>query len=260
MRIKVELSAERKISVPKGYNAIIQAFVYNFLSRENAEWLHNSGFQYEKRHYKLFTFSGFLEKAVYKKEQSAFIFPSTISFYFSTPIEWIAKDFAQNFIKQNFAKINNQTLFIRSVEVLASPEFTSNEYIIKTVTPITMHSTFETNMGKKKTHYYTPFEDDFSELINANLKKKWEAAFGTACNDDIKLKPLFSTNENERIQYFGTGKNGKKPTVVKGWQGKYKLMGNPLLLQFAYDAGLGDRNSQGFGMFDVWEEKSQKSV
>jgi CRISPR/Cas system endoribonuclease Cas6 (RAMP superfamily) len=37
-------------------------------------------------------------------------------------------------------------------------------------------------------------------------------------------------------------------------------MGNPLLLQFAYDAGLGDRNSQGFGMFDVWEEKSQKSV
>ncbi|MBC7189418.1 hypothetical protein H5U35_04285, partial [Candidatus Aerophobetes bacterium] len=40
-------------------------------------------------------------------------------------------------------------------------------------------------------------------------------------------------------------------TLIKGWMGTYRLEGNPELIKFSYDAGLGAKNSQGFGMYEV---------
>ena len=42
-----------------------------------------------------------------------------------------------------------------------------------------------------------------------------------------------------------------KGTYITGWQGYYHLEGSNELINFLYYAGLGDRNSQGFGMFKI---------
>jgi len=48
-----------------------------------------------------------------------------------------------------------------------------------------------------------------------------------------------------------------KGTVIKGWMGIYRLKGAVSLLKMALDAGLGAKNSQGFGCVEIWcgEEK-----
>ncbi|MDN5332516.1 MAG: CRISPR-associated endoribonuclease Cas6 [Tepidanaerobacteraceae bacterium] len=44
-----------------------------------------------------------------------------------------------------------------------------------------------------------------------------------------------------------------KDVIIKGWMGVYILKGDPVLLKIAYDAGLGSKNSQGFGCFEILE-------
>ena len=42
-----------------------------------------------------------------------------------------------------------------------------------------------------------------------------------------------------------------KDTVVKGWCGVFLMEGHLTLIRCVYDTGLGAKNSQGFGMFEV---------
>jgi len=253
MRIKIELSSEKRITLPVGFNSIIQAMIYSFFEKESAKWLHEKGFKYEKRSFKLFTFSPFLENGYYDKIRKTFKFPQNISFLFSSPVDWIIQEFAVNFIKQSYLSFNGQKAFINSINVLKNPDIGKESIVINAVTPIEVHSTFKRNDGKKITHYYSPYETGFNDLINNNLKKKWESFFKNKCPFDINIKPLFSGNKNEKIRYFGTGENNK--TLIKGWKGKFILRGDPEILKFGYAAGLGSRNSQGYGMFEVMKRK-----
>ena len=128
------------------------------------------------------------------------------------------------------------------------PDINSESIKTKAISPIEVHSTLSKGDGKKKTYYYTPFEKEFPELINLNIKKKWKAFHKEDCTFDLNIKPLFSGNKFERIQYFGAGEFS---TLVKAWAGFYRLEGQTEILKFAIDAGLGSRNSQGFGMVEV---------
>jgi CRISPR-associated endoribonuclease Cas6 len=57
----------------------------------------------------------------------------------------------------------------------------------------------------------------------------------------IYLKPL---KVREKILRY-------KENIVRGWSGLFVLSDNPVLMKFIYDAGLGSKNPQGFGMVEV---------
>ena len=65
MKLKITLTSDKKIELPTGFSNYIQAIIYNFLDRVSAQWLHEKGFKFEKRSFKLFTFSSFHEKPEY---------------------------------------------------------------------------------------------------------------------------------------------------------------------------------------------------
>ena len=46
-----------------------------------------------------------------------------------------------------------------------------------------------------------------------------------------------------------------KGSYIKAYSGIYELYGSDELKQFAYDVGFGERNCQGFGMFEIYKEK-----
>ncbi len=246
MRIKLSLYSEKRIFLKRGFNSNIQALIYNLFNKVNANWLHNEGYKYENRQFRLFTFSSILERGEYNKATGTFIFPNKISLYISSPVNWILEEIAENLLKSNEVQLGNNFLIINSIEILKPIDFTENE-MVYTITPIEIHSTLKKDDGKKITYYYSPFETEYNELINKNLIKKWQALYKKECPFSISIKPLFEGNKYEKIIYFGTGEN---KTLIKGWKGKFNIEGNPEFLQFAYDAGLGSRNSQGFGMIE----------
>ena len=248
MRIKIELISKEKVVLPVGFNRYIQALTYNLIDMVDSNWLHNTGYKIDKKSFKLFTFSSILEKGRYIKEEKLFIFPKEISFTVSSPVDWILEEIAKNTITNDTLQLGNNYLSVRSINVLKQPVFNGDPVKVKAVTPIEIHSTFQKPDGKKITHYYTPFEREFNDMININLKDKWKALFKEEPESDITIKPLFQGNHYERIVYFGTGEN---KTVVKGWKGNFEISGDKKLIEFAYNTGLGGRNSQGFGMFEV---------
>ena len=43
--------------------------------------------------------------------------------------------------------------------------------------------------------------------------------------------------------------------VIKGWMGRLVLKGNRKLFKLGYECGIGSKNSQGFGMVEVVDDR-----
>lgn len=107
---------------------------------------------------------------------------------------------------------------------------------IRMLSPLTVYSTL-VDSGRNYTHYYSPFEPRFQELVHANLVKKYWLIFGKEVpKEGFSIEPLDIDERNFKIVRY-------KGTVIKGWMGNYRLRGNPQLLKVALDAGLGSKNS-----------------
>ena len=248
MRILICLVSESHITIKQSYNNVLQALVYQFLDRLDAVWLHDNGFENNSRKFKLFTFSGIRERGRVNSREKTFAFSNKISFYLSSPVDWILTQFASNIIKARDLNFGNNRVSVESIAVMKKKTINGGSIMIRALTPIEVHSTFIKPDGRKLTYYYNPFEDGFAKLVNENLKKKWKAFYKKEMPGDISIKPLFTGSRNERIRYFEAG---SRKTLIKGWVGRYELSGDKELLKFALDAGLGSRNSQGFGMVEL---------
>jgi len=79
------------------------------------------------------------------------------------------------------------------------------------------------------------------ELIGANLAKKHLLIYGCRAEaGGFNIRPAEVGEKDLKITRY-------KDTIIKGWMGEYYLSGGPELLQVALDAGLGAKNSQGYG-------------
>ena len=246
LRIKITLESRDKITLPVGFNEILQWFIYSSI---RDEWLHDIGFEFNKRSFKLFTFSSILQRGRYLKEKNLFVFPRRISFIVASPVDWILQKLASGSIQKDKINMWYNDVYLTEISVLKPNKVESNTILVRALTPIEVHSTFETQNGKK-THYYTPFESEFSSLINENARKKWKAFFKSEPPSDIKIEP--KGFNKEKIVRFGTD---ERYVIVKGWTGNFKLQGEPDFLKFILDAGIGSRNPQGFGLVEVMNEK-----
>ncbi|MEO0255642.1 MAG: CRISPR-associated endoribonuclease Cas6 [candidate division WOR-3 bacterium] len=243
MRIKIILtnSKENNIRLPLHYNYLIQSFIYKNIGEELAKFLHDEGFEYGKRKFKMFVFSRIFSKEFYifKKE---IIFDKEISFFLSSPLNEFISKFAENLLKNPEFEINRNFLTLKRIDVI-QPIFPRKKEKIKMLSPLTCYSTLY-KKESKKTYYYSPFEREFEILIKENLRKKFEAFFKKSFEFDFKIRPLEVDKNSEKIINY-------KGTVIKGWLGTYEVESEPEIIKFAYDAGLGSKNSQGFGMFEI---------
>lgn len=243
MRIKILLEnlKNEKIKLPIHYNYLIQSFIYKNISKELGDFLHNQGFEYERRRFKMFVFSRIFSKEfkILKKE---IIFDKEIYFFISSPLNEFISKFAENLFKNPEFEIYKNLLILKGIEVLPiiSPK---NKEKIKMLSPLTCYSTLY-KKDRKKTYYYSPFEREFEILIKENLKKKFEAFYKENFEFDFKIKPLNVNKSCEKIINY-------KGTVIKGWLGTYEIESEPQIIKFAYDVGIGSKNSQGFGMFEI---------
>lgn len=243
MRIKIILENinDERIKFPVHYNHLLQSFIYQNIGEELAEFLHERGFEYGKRKFKMFVFSRIFSKGL-KISKKEIIFNREIYFFLSSPLEEFISKLAENLFKKSQFEINRNQLTLKGIEVI-SPLFTKSKEKIKMLSPLTCYSTLF-KKDKKKTYYYSPFEKEFKDLIRENLRKKYRAFYKKDFDFDFKIEPINVNKNCEKIINY-------KGTVIKGWLGLYEIESEPEIIKFAYDVGLGSKNSQGFGMFDL---------
>jgi len=71
----------------------------------------HEGFCLWKRGFKLFVYSDILENARKDKERQLLIFPSEISFYLASPVDWILIQVAENIINTEKLFLGRNELF-----------------------------------------------------------------------------------------------------------------------------------------------------
>ena len=241
MRLKIRLNSEESVKLPVHYNFTLQGFIYNYLDPVLSKMLHENGIPYRKRQYKLFTFSQIFP-ANMSRERDYWIMTPPLDFYVSAYDEKILESFALCLIRNKNIRLGRNVLAVESIGAIVPPNYREN-IVIKTLSPITIHSTV-TKEDRRFTHYYSPFENKFSEMLRENLRRKFVAVHGVfpeEGEDFFSIVPLDVRKKPVIIRYKGF--------VIAGWKGLFELRTSPSYFHIAYKTGLGARNSIGFGMW-----------
>ncbi|MCD6086762.1 MAG: CRISPR-associated endoribonuclease Cas6 [Candidatus Hydrothermae bacterium] len=249
MRISLKLEPQSGIlKIPIHYNHILQAFIYRSLDRALADWLHEEGYRFEKRRFKLFTFSRLRSKRrSFDRSSGTLSLESPIFLKIGSYETQILESLAIHLVKWGEARLNRTVCRFASIEV-EMRVVPKGPLLVRAISPITVYRTLYGTDGKRKTYYFTPWEREFQELIFDNLKRKAISIYGDENElpplDNAYIKPVKVSNRNLVVANF-------KGTWIKGWTGLYELNLPEPYFTIAYDTGLGAKNSQGFGMVDV---------
>ncbi len=239
MILKINLISENIIRLPKNYNSLLQAFFYRNMDPILSRFLHDIGFVYGKRRFKMFTFSKIIGKMV-KKSKTTVSFLPPITIYFASPLADIISSSAKTFLKKENLTLGRNRLFLDSIEVI-TPDV-SEEITVRCLSPITVYRT-PINSEIKKFIYFNPWQEEFYELIRNNLVKKYELIYTKIPREELKIEPVkLSQTYRKKIVYKGT--------LIEAWEGYFKLSGSSDILRLALEAGLGAKNPQGFGMVE----------
>lgn len=237
--LTVKLNFSGPLMLPLAYNHILQSAVYSLLPETEsfATKMHDTGFTHGLHSYKLFCFGGLSGRHTVTGHQITFY--NEVQFKLRAVeydfLEAAARTLAkrgQMRLLHTAANVKNMTLVLSHIQ--------SDTVHIRMISPVTVHRTDE----NRKTIYYAPFESEFALLVDLNFRRKWEAWCGLAPESGVALRPLAVTVRDKCVTTF-------KKIYITGYLGEYELHGDPDSLEFLYAAGLGDRNSQGFGMFEV---------
>ncbi len=91
----------------------------------------------------------------------------------------------------------------------------------------------------------------FYTALQQNLIKKYNSFYGDYDGDEyVKVVPEMNSVKRKRITI---DKNGT-PTHHRAYLMHFEMEADPKLVKFAYDCGLGEKNSMGFGMVSFVEK------
>lgn len=267
MRIKLTLTpSERKCLIPINYQHPLSAAIYKILSAANPEYagfLHQKGYlSADGKPMKLFTFS-FLAipgVKVVNSQLGLFNFPA-VTLQISSPL---IDDFMQNLVIGLF---QNQELAIgdrsvvgrftvQTVESLPTPEFAPVTKF-SCLSPFVV-STMKARDGRLQAYFFRPDDPELSEALRQNLVRKFETIYQRPPADD-RLE--FAADADYIARKGGPHKVTKlitlkahledEATRIKAIYCPFTLTGSIDLMHVAWDAGIGNRCSQGFGCVAV---------
>ena len=250
MRVLLKFEPEGGVlKVPIHYNHLVQAMIYRSLDKALAAWLHEEGFSFGKRRFKLFTFSRLLaSKREFDNKTKTIKFFSPIILKIGAMEAKILESLAVYLVRKGEVKLNGTICRFAAIEV-EMPVEVNGPVLVRALSPITVYSTlYKMKNGGRKTYYYRPWEKEFQEQLLENLKRKERAFYGEEEElpslEGAYIKPVKVSKKHEAVVNF-------KGTWITGWTGLYELNLPEPYFTLAYNAGLGSKNSQGFGMVEV---------
>ncbi|MEW6574136.1 MAG: CRISPR-associated endoribonuclease Cas6 [Bacillota bacterium] len=245
MRLTVTLNNQGDIVLPLHHNHLLQAAIYHQIEQPALRsYLHEQGFMFGQRKFKLFTFSRlFGGRLRVDKTNQRMIFSPPLYLAVCSPIPLLTQEIGNGFLRQGRLRLGDCSLSVEKV-VASDENIKHNSILVRMLSPVVMYSTLEKE-DARYTYYYSPFEPRFCELILANLAKKHLLIFGKPADETgFEILPTAVKEKDFKVLKY-------KGTVIKGWMGTYQLQGDPQLLGVALGAGLGGKNAQGFGCCEL---------
>jgi len=245
MRLKITATVTKKGILEFNHQHFLSGIIYNKLLYVNpvyATLLHN------RKGFKFFTFSWVMfSRENVKRTEQGFLLPlgHEIWFYVSSPDKQFIKYLLQGFLGQTSLAIGKLECIVENVKIF-DRKISKRKVLFETMSPIITTTLREEN-GKLKIFDLPPTEEKFYENISKNLLKKYNEFYKTNIeNPTFKIEKIIWV-KSKKIKY--------KNLFFTGYLMKFIASGSPELLQMAYDAGLGEKNSSGFGMLKIVSRK-----
>lgn len=226
MRIKISCFTHIPLNVPRNYQHILQGIIYSNLGLDVAKQLHNHD------SFKNFCFSN-IQGDFITEEDGSITLLNSFHFYVSSSSLVLMSTLINNLSNNDFIRVLSVPVSIVSIDQVI-PKINSNSVKINMISPVTIYTT-----ENKKTFYYSPSNPKFIEYINSNFLNK---IGDTSGNTRLSLSNF--TNVKKIVCKY-------KGFIIEAYKFKATLNGNIDDLILAYDLGLGGKNSQGFGMFEI---------
>lgn len=245
MQLKVRHRVKNPLVLPISYNYILQSAIYNAMRSDYGlnRFVHDKGFVNNNKTYKMFTFSMLSGK--YKIENKKITFFEEVSFEIRSTEAVLLKNIKDNLEAKGITYLS-QHFEVDEVK-LCDVEVEDDEVMIKMRTPICLHETYEVD-GASKTRFFTPEDEEFARKLNENFVNKYESYTQNKPKWNVDISPVMVTPRDKVVTKY-------KGIYISGYKGIYKLKGERKYLDFLYQVGMGEKNAQGFGMFDVIDEK-----
>lgn len=239
MRVRIEIPLKEPMELPLSYHRALQGAIYSAFSAEPglAADLHDMQQHSSQRVYKPFCFSQLSGK--YRIEKGKIFFFDKVQFIFSTCLPELIESFLDS-LRENGIRIGRERypVFVRRLE---EPKIERERITVKMLSPLTVSRT-ERESGK--TIYYGPDREDFYKLICQNYIRKYMQIFGEKPLSPLVIHPLELLQNNKYVTSY-------KGIYITAWRGRYELQAEPKGLQLLYDIGIGSKNAQGFGLFEI---------
>ena len=240
MQFKLTFEVTEPLTLPLSYHSALQGMIYHVLSAspEFSAFLHDDGYTRNRRAYKLFVFSAL--EGPYQVRGKRITFPGPLSLEIRSPETDFCRTFAGAIAQSGAVTIGERRLNVECE--IRDFHIGADCVAVRMRSPLCLTRTVDDG-AKKKTLFLSPEDRDFSALLNENFRRKYEAAYGRDPESNVTLERI------ARLRKYVT--QYRRGIYITAWHGEFRLRGTPEALDFLYQTGLGSRNSQGFGMFDV---------
>ena len=237
MRLKINLSSTKaNYLIPFNYNHILSAIIYRKIADlDLAAKLHFS------KDFKFFTFSQIYFSDWKRIKQGIISKDGKFSFYISSPNDNLIKSLVEGHLENTEVDFKGTKLLVEQIELLKKPKF-KEKMKMRTMSPVSASIKREID-GKLKIWDLGPGDERFYESVQKNLLNKYVSFYGDFDGSKwVRLRPDMKTAKRRRIEIKGD--------FHRGYMMEFEMEADARLLEFAYDCGLGERNSMGFGMVE----------
>ncbi|MGJ7028510.1 MULTISPECIES: CRISPR-associated endoribonuclease Cas6 [Methanothermobacter] len=228
----------RPFKIPYNYNHVVSSIIYRRIADlDLASELHS------RAGFKFFTFSQL--SIPRRKAYKNFLVSEDGRFhlFISSPNHELIKNLVEGFIDKPEIDFLRRKVQVEYVEFLEPPEFRRNMKF-RTLSPIIIKTVRKDN-GELRQWDVNPNDLKFYENMQKNLVRKYREFYGDYDGDEyLKVVPYQSSIKRKRIMIPKEGSE----TYHRAYHMKFRVEGDPRLLEFGYDCGFGEKNSMGFGM------------
>lgn len=249
MRLDVEFGIEPGSSLPINYNHILMGLCYRLLedvSPEVAADLHRRGQALsQERPFKFFTFSQLRGGPGTTKAEGRRLHFSTdrLRWHFDSPLGKLSAYFADALITSTRLNIGGMAATVERVSTRHAPDFSEGYLPCVALSPV-VASVYDPQRNHR---YLNPGDLDFWKILTTNAMRKYEAYYGEEPAGALRFAPKWEYIAGRRTSKMIAMKGRE---VVRGHLVPFDMEGPPELLHLLYHAGVGSRNSQGFGMVE----------
>lgn len=240
--------------LPINYQYELSAWIYKTIHRSDtdfASWLHEQGYTHEGHRFKHFTFSNIKVSQRRIEGDRLHVFSNQVEMQLGFGIPDSVQHFIQGvFQEQRMSlgdRISRADFVVRNVSVLPEPPL-KGVVSFRTLSPVCLTAGSEESEKRTGT-YLGPEQANYGDLLGENLRRRFASLFPDRPLPDGPVRVTLTSEARSRLVHIKA--HTAQSTKVRGFLFQGTLSGPEELLPIAYDSGLGEKGSLGFGCMEV---------